>query len=422
MKRLIVVLVVLPLVYLALKNLVSLSADMLYGGVSEKTLIPQPIYPLVRLPWTETTAQYQAAGRIGSDFAQVYFPAQATSQLQDAYIKDKTLDPWARPSRYAPAVILLCSATICRLDFGYASLLNMLVQLALFFFILYWALGVLNVRHQFLPSAVFVMVALFLTPVGLSWFERGQFSLYVAASYVLLMLGLITKRPALVALAALLAFVKWTAFPAIAIIFVVYLLNSKNLHELKFGLFNLGVFIAITAALCLIPILFARGTGVFLSGLVAQELRDNPTGLSLLKYVPRSVVKLLPLLLIVIGYVLARKTKREFTHLIPYALGVAALMLLYPTRANDYSVPILLGFVPLMIYWAGEQTPPEQLPARALLGAYFLFIMVASFSTRLTHSIPATMAIYLVFSAVLLASPLLFYGSDPRLGSKEGGG
>jgi hypothetical protein len=282
-------------------------------------------------------------------------------------------------------------------------------------------MGVLSVRQQLLPSAAFVVLALFLTPVGLSWFERGQFSLYVAASYALLMLGLILKRPALVALAALLGFIKWTAFPATAIIFVVYLFNSKDLRELRYRLQNVGVFVVITAALVLIPILFARGTGVFLSGLIDQEVRDNPSGLSLLKYAPRALVKLMPLMLVVLGSVLARRATRGFVQLIPYATGVATLMLLYPTRANDYSVPVLLGFVPLMIFWEGQQAPRQRLQARALLYSYFLFMAIVSFSTQLTHSIPVTIAIYLGFSAVLLASPLRFEGSDPRPGEKEAG-
>jgi hypothetical protein len=74
-----------------------------------------------------------------------------------------------------------------------------------------------------------------------------------------------------------------------------------------------------------------------------------------------------------------------------------------------------------MIFWEGQQAPRQRLQARALLYSYFLFMAIVSFSTQLTHSIPITIAIYLGFSAVLLASPLWFEGSDRPTGKKEAG-
>lgn len=68
-------------------------------------------------------------------------------------------------------------------------------------------------------------------PAGLSWFERGQFSLYVALAYLLLIVGLMKKKPVLIAVSALFAYVKWTSFPFLLVIMAVHWLSAKNMKE-----------------------------------------------------------------------------------------------------------------------------------------------------------------------------------------------
>jgi hypothetical protein len=344
---------------------------------------------------------------LASDFAAIYFPAQDPSHLGNAYSHDKTLDPWGRASRSAPLDILVCSLSVCRLQYGDASVLHILIQTLLFYLILYWAMRRLEIDRYFLMTASFANLCLFLTPVGLSWMERGQFSLYVASAYLLLMMGFITKEPTPVALAALLAFVKWTSFPASFVILAVFLVNSKNLIELKQRLFLTGVFCLTLAMLLLVPAAFASGTGSFLQGLLNQEMHDEPTGLSLLKYAPPLVVKLLPLILVVFGAFVARRERGSLMRLIPYAIGVAAMLIVYPTKANDYSVPTLLGFIPLMLLWMRQPDLQRGALAAAAAFVFALFLLVASFSVQLTHSLDLVVTIYIAFAVCFLVGPSL---------------
>jgi hypothetical protein len=392
----------------AIKNLYLLSRDMLYGDFSAEQLIPHPIYPLVRLPETAVTLKYGAVNRIGSDFAQIYFPAQEITHLDYAYDHKKTIDPWGRPSRYAPALISFCSISICRLDYGYACLTQMLVQYLLFFLIVYLAFRSLGIKEYFWFTLLCANICLFLTPVGLSWFERGQFSLYVGSSFLMLVVGLLRKNPAWIVIATLIAFIKWTAFPVMVIFLAVYLLNSRTVKEFRYGIFIIALFSSTIALLTLLPVFFVKGTGVFLFGLINQELNDNPTGLSLFKLLPRYIVKLLPLLLIVLGYINIRNCKGIFTYLIPYMIGVTMIMLLYPTKANDYSAPSLMGFAPVIIYWAGQTEFKHQAATKVLLYAYIFFVLLASFSTSITHSVVFMIIIYLVFSIIFIVSPSIF--------------
>lgn len=318
----------------------------------------------------------------------------------------------SRPSRYAPMLILVCAATLCRLDYGYACILHMLLQILSLYGLLYWAFGLLGLKRYRLVCLLFINLSLFLTPVGLSWFERGQFSLYVASSYILLILALIKRWPMLVVAAALLAFIKWTSFPAIFVILAVYLLNSRSFAELRDNSLMVALFGVVTVGLVLFPLLLAGGTGGFLKGLMAQELQDSPQGLSLLLYAPRIIVKMLPMVLIILGYVNIQILQGGFEYLIPYILGVTTMMLIYPTHAYDYSVPTLLGFIPLILFWKNLQGAERHVFRDALAYSFFIFLVLASFSTLITHSTLIMVVIYVIFSLALVVSPSVLAGRN----------
>jgi hypothetical protein len=393
-------------------NFMLLSRDLIYGDHSADQLLLRPLYRPLRVPVRPVTQARQAIGRIGSDFAQVYFPAQNVSRLQDAFDPHRTLDPWRRPSRYAPLVIVACAASLCRLDFGQACFLHMLLQILLLYAVLYWAFWLLGIRKYFLASLLFVNICLFLTPVGLTWFERGQFSLYLASSYTVLVLGLVKRNPALMAAAALLAFIKWTSFPAVFVILAVYLVSSRSLAELKSNLFLVSIFGAVTGALLMVPALFTRGADTFVQGLLAQEFQDLPKGVSLLRYVPRVAVKLLPLAVILVGYINVRSKIGSLDWLVPYSAGVVTIMLVYPTRAYEYGLPTVLGFLPLLLFWTSQVGSERNITRYALVCAFLLFVLVASFSTRLVPSLFVLVQIYVVFALLLMLSPLLLSLSE----------
>ncbi|MBZ5574723.1 MAG: hypothetical protein LAO09_22945, partial [Acidobacteriia bacterium] len=128
--------------------------------------------------------------------------------------------------------------------------------------VLYLALGFLEIREFFWFAILFANICFFLTPVGLSWFERGQFSVFVGTSFLMLVVGLLRKNPVWVVIAALIAFIKWTAFPVLAIFLSVYLLNSRNIKELKHSIFIILVFSLPILLMTFLPILFISGPAV----------------------------------------------------------------------------------------------------------------------------------------------------------------
>ena len=215
-----------------LRNVILLSRDMLYGDFSAEKIFPSPVLGFLRIPDIPSMQRYNAQNRLAADFAQIYFPSQQIDSLSENY-QNGTLDPIHRPSRYAPLIHYLCSITFCRMDYGVASVLHMSTQYVLFLIAFIISFRFLNIEKVVLPGLLLTNICLFLTPTGLSWFERGQFSLYVSTGYLLIITGFIKRNNLLILLSALFAFIKWTSFPFFLVIFAIYLFNSKNQTEVK---------------------------------------------------------------------------------------------------------------------------------------------------------------------------------------------
>ena len=390
--------------FIVFNNFYLLSKDMIYGDLSAEKIFPQPMFGLYRIPDRPNTIEHNAVNRLAVDYAQVYFPSQEFSSLTKNY-ETGYLDPWKRPSRYAPFIHYLCSISFCKLDYGYASFLHMLIQILLFHFFFIIAFKVLNIESDLWVGLLLVNIFLFATPAGLGWFERGQFSLYVALSYLLLILGFLKNKPILVIASALFAYVKWTSFPFLFVIFIVYLLSSKNKKE---GIQNtiLGSIYILVILLLSLP--FRSKFIHFIEGLYSQELYVQPVGISLAQLLPASLVKGLPFILIIIGYLYLRRNNKAFNHLIPYFIGSGILLLTYPTVAFEYSIPSLFCFIPLIFYW----TKYPSLMGKVTRYALFFFILLISFPDYLSKFISGNtiLAGYLIVSVAFLLFPLIHSG------------
>ena len=393
-----------------LRNAFLLSKDMLNGDRSAENMIPLPRYGFARIPDSPLTKQYQAQNRLAVDFAQIYFPAQHMASLSENY-QSGILDPLQRPSRYAPLVHYLCSITICKLDYGLASVLHMAIQVFLFFLIFIISFVSLKIGKYILPGVLLVNLFLFLTPAGLSWFERGQFSLYIGAAILLMILGFIKKKPILVIFSALFAFIKWTSFPTLFVIFSAAILGSKNLAEGKKTFLVGGAFLLVVFAL---TFLFPAQSMDFLKGLLQQERFATPGGVSLAKVLPVWIEKLLPIPLIILGYFHFKTNQNIVERTIPFLAGAAVLMLIYPTLAYEYNLPSLLGFIPLLVYWTTLSDNPIKEPMRGILYYSFLgFVVIASFSNFINQGV-IIMGEYLLISAFLFIVPLFYYWKHTR--------
>jgi len=393
-------------------NFWPLGEDMVHGDGSGKGMIIPLRYDFLRLPADEFTMKFKAEGRIAADFAQIYFPARNPDG--PAYGEgDETPDPFGRPSRIAPAIISLCAWTLCRLDYGPASLAHAALQYLIFLGIFLYAFKTLNVS-RFIPLGVLLANAcLFLTPVGLTSMERGQFSLYVATAYLLLLLGLIRRNVLLVALSALFAYVKWTSFPFIFVAIGTWLLSAGSRTEFVYRVKAAGAFAMVTGILFLAYI--DQGLQ-FLSVVLPQEYLHRGGGMSLLSVWPRFLVKSLPFILAGAGVVLARRSRNDASHLLPFLVGVAILLVVYPTTVFDYSVPCLLGFIPLVSWWVGLPGNRGSWRSVVVAGGFLSFLILASFSgTVLVYRILHDNMIYVYMAFALLFMLLSFtYNTTPR--------
>ena len=379
---------------------------MFHGDYSANKVIPTPRYPYVRIPDSTITEQYHAQGRLAIDFAQIYFPSQQMALLSQNY-QTGVLDPLRRPSRYAPLVHFLCSITICKLDYGIASLLQMVIQISFFYIVFIYSMKTLKLEKDILLGVLFVNCYLFLTPAGLSWFEKGQLSLYVSIAYLLMTLGFIKRNNLLVLLSALFAFIKWTSLPYMAVALPVYILNSKSLTEGKRTLLLASTFLLIIISLSL---LFSEQSFYFLKGLYDQERFAFPGGISLAKVLPVWMVKMLPLPLIILGFLHVKANQNVMERILPFLTGAAILMLTYPTLAYEYNLPSLLCFIPLLFYWAKLTDNPIILPIRAGMKYSFLvFMFLAAFSNYLNQRVIIVMCLYILISAILLIFPLFYW-------------
>jgi hypothetical protein len=392
-----------------LRNVYLLTKDMLMGDLSAEKMIPLPRYGFARIPDSPLTEQYHAQNRLAVDFAQIYFPAQQMAALNENY-QSGAQDPLQRPSRYAPLIHFLCSITICRLDYGIASFLHMAIQIFLFYLVCIISFRSLKIEKYILPGLLLANIYLFLTPAGLSWFERGQFSLYVGIAFLLVILGFIKRNPLLVILSAIFGFIKWTSFPTLFVIFSAAILGSKSLTEGKKKLLLGGAFLLVIIAL---TFSFPAQSIEFLKGLYLQERFSTPGGVSLAKVVPVWIAKLLPIPLIILGYLHFKINQNAVDRTIPFLAGCAVLMLTYPTLAYEYNLPTLLGFIPLFIYWTKLPDYPIHAPMRGIMKySFFGFIFIASFSNLINQGV-IIMSEYLFISAFLLIVPLIYYWKDP---------
>jgi hypothetical protein len=358
------------------------------------------MYALFRIPDTPGTIERHAVHRLAGDFAQVYFPSQEFSSLSNNYATGE-LDPWWRPSRYAPAVHFICAVTICKLDFSYASFLHMFIQTVLFYCFFVMAFKVLQIESDLWLGLTAATFLLFASPTGISWFERGQFSLYVAMSQLLLIVGLMKNRMSLIALSAIFGYVKWTSFPFLFVVMAVHWLGAKSRKELISNTQGTLVYVVIILALSLaFPGRFLN----FLYGLYAQEFFAQPEGISLTRLLPAGLVKWLPVALIGIGHLQLRRSQEGFAGIIPFLTGTGILMTVYPTIAHQYSVPTLLCFIPLIFHWAKQPTPVN----RAIKSSFLGFMLLASYSNYLQPAISETGVVigYLATAIAFLSVPL----------------
>lgn len=393
---------------LAIKNISFLLVDIASNSNNAYLVVPGPEYLYRRIPENPLTVEYGAVGRLGLDFSQIYFPSKSFSSLISNY-ENGTSDPWNRQSKYAPFIHYICSISICKLDYGFASASHMLIQIIFFYGIIIYSFRKLGLKKDLILTVSFINIYLFLTPAGLAWMERGQFSLYIAIAYLLLFLALWKRNIYLVFLSAIFSFIKWTSFPTIFVIFLVFLIVSQDRKALRK---NLLLALGFALTILFLNLIFPKETPHFLLGLINQEVYSEPDGNSLAFVLDKSIVKILPLIIISLSVIFVKVHNIITDWFFPLMIGSGIILIIYPTLAYDYNIPNLLGFVPIFLYWLGLEDNTTPLRLRKIMKyVFFIFIYLASISEYInvwSHNRFMTIYLYLFTSSLFIFCPILF--------------
>jgi hypothetical protein len=365
---------------------------------------PQSIYTLMAVPGTSPVAG--SSGAAGADFGQVYLSALALRHGESAYhpTSPQFVDRNGQLPNYPPLMYWLC-LPLSRLPYYVALLVHTgLSLLALFGATVFVLMRRALKRH--VGGVLLVQASLyFLTPIGFTHFERGQFDLLVATSFLLCFACVFAARKpfGLAALSGFLGALKWTAIPFLGCFAVLgFSLASRPRR---------WVFVAILAVAALGTGLFWRGVLEYWTSLRFYELNSSPCGLTLQNILPRFWTKLAPILATasVAIFALIRFPTADRPRILraisaPFALALVNFAICFGTCSYEYHTVATLGMVPALIVWL--EAAPE-LPAQtkvATSAAFGLFLIVAFRLFGLTALGHVTM------TGIYLALALFFLG------------
>jgi hypothetical protein len=339
---------------------------------------PLPIYPLTAIP--NTALKPGDRGVAGADFSQVYTSAKAVRHGESAYrpTTPRYRDVYNRPPGYPPLMNYV-AVPLSYLRYVDAYLL----YTALAFLSLVAASGVLLWKVGLLHHTGRIALAqagfLFLTPIGLTHLERGQFDLIVATAAVLCVgCVYLTSNPFGLAIAAgFLGALKWTSIAFLGCFSALGFLLSTGQRR--------WAFFTIPAVIVLGTLPFWRGLTEYWTTIKVYEIDAEPLGLTLQHFFSRNVSRALPVIMTVCvaGLCWLRgRTPNEREALlrqvaVPFAVALANLAICFGTLSYEYHTVTTLGMIPLLIVWVRwARGVPLWLKVSASL-VYFGFQFVA---------------------------------------------
>jgi hypothetical protein len=366
---------------------------------------PQSIYTPMAVPGTSPVAN--APGAAGADFSQVYTSALALRHGESAYrpTSPQFADRFGRFPGYPPLMNWLY-VPMTFFPYHVALLLHTGLSLGALFAATVFVLGRMGLRRHAWPVILVQATLFFLTPIGFTHLERGQFDLLVAAS-LLLCFACVYGRAGfgVAAVSGFLGALKWTALPFLGC-FSVLGLSLASRSRRRFFL--------------LIPAVVALGTGVFWQGVLEYwtclriyEFETPPYGLTLQNLLPRLWTKLAPILATasVAIFAFARFPAAQRPQVLmaisaPFALALINLTICFGTYSYEYHTVALLGMVPALIVWleaAGSLVPARMKIAISTAFGLFLIVAFRLFGLTVLGYVAMT-GIYLALAVFFLAT------------------
>ncbi len=258
---------------------------MIFKQSSTETYI-RPFYGYMK---TSSNLPFDASENLGADFSALFFSAKG--YLQTGVMYNNRYDPWGRSAVTFPPHLIFITAKISQIfQYPLSLIFNNYVQIALFIFSMCYFLK----QFHFLALALSLHF-IFWSPVGLTWFERGQTDLYAASAIVLFLKAIRDQRKWDFWFAGVLLSFKWSAAPFFLFFGLVYLLYEKfetqKIYQ-KFSHLLIGI-----APVLLLLLIFPKNSMDYLKLVIDAEKNIEPVGISIAFFLGPLLGKTLPLIL-----------------------------------------------------------------------------------------------------------------------------
>lgn len=320
-------------------------------------------------------------GALGADFSQVYYAARALRHGESQYNPQNSAyrDPFGRKPNYPPFTNRVYMP-LTLLPYHQALLVHNFLTLGIFLTLAVYVLWVSNLQAYIWKSLVSFLLLYFYTPLGFAHFERGQFDLWLASSYLLLFSAVFLRRyNVLTAVGSgLFAAFKWSSAPFIGTFSLMAFLGSKWKKSWVFLLPGLVMILTV--------IMFLPEVKEYWPSLQRYEFNARPAGISFMYFMPRPAAKFLQIAscAVVIGLILLlhRGNDRRKAAIqaisFPFALTMFIQGMCYGTISFEYRIVSIFGLLPAYLIWM-EQGNIRSIAVKAALTAFFALFLIVSF-------------------------------------------
>jgi hypothetical protein len=383
--------------------------DLLRGSARGQAY-PTTIYTPMTVP--RMPSDDGAPDVAGADFAQVYTSALALRSGQSAYrpTSREFLDRFGRPSGYPPLTNWVY-VPLSYLSYRHALFAHTALSLLFLFGVTALVLYQAKLRHHIGYALAAQAALVFLTPIGATHLERGQFDLLVAAGTALCFACSFVAKKSLLPFALITGFVgalKWTGAVFFGCFSALGFLLSSGMRR--------WAFFVIPPVMLVGTLSFWKGVEEYWLTIRVYELEAAPFGLTMQYFLPRAPAKAMPvaITLALAAVVLAKaRTAAQRAHLLrvtgaPFALALTNLGVCFGTLSYEYHTITTLGMLPGFAVWL-EQAGVDRHVKRGTTVAYGVFLTVVfHLLDRIVVLGPKAMsAVYVAFAALFFGISLL---------------
>jgi hypothetical protein len=366
---------------------------------------PSPVYRILPLPVADSADK--RAPVAGADFSQVYTSALALRHGESAYRPKSAAfrDRFGRKPGLPPLTNWLY-VPLSLLPYGAALMTHTVLSICLLLGIAFFVLGEAGLGRQRASVCLAILGLYFLTPIGLTHLERGQFDLLVAAAVLACVSCLLLPggHPGLAVAAGFLGAMKWTAAPFLLCFCAVGFVSADRRKRWDF--------FVVSMVMLLTTLAFGPALKEYWPTIQKFEIGAKPFGLTLQNFLPRWVARgVLPMVTLATAALVridGRSTAgraRLFESLgVPFALALACLSICFGTLSYEYHTVTLLGLIPAVVVWTSREPGVSRRCKVVTCGVFGTFLCIAFRAFMLSFFSPVIM------TAVYVAAALLFLG------------